>query len=489
MSAVKKERQPDTYMQVVPLESAPVAEPAAQPAKAPQPAPVPVGLPVGPVALAAGELGVVGASALYAAVGVAGLATAGAAVGAVAAAGAGYALWRRSGPVAQRSLISSRLRRAPSGTGGGAGKAGRGLGSGAGRGPAMGRAKAVRPSSRSSLAGGVGARGKGLFGKSTRPVSGAASGRGRGLGVGLKRKGSARAGSPFAGRGGAHRKGSAPAVGRRGGAGLGLGNALPRLGSGRRGSGGRRPASVSRAAKAATAPRAGRMGALRRLAAYPTLRHTRKAAVAVGAGIAGAARGMKRVATSPAAKRTYFRVGKATRAGFAGLMNALSRRQQAVVSKSGSKVRRPGSENTVSSTAAPVPTPAPASLASTTNQFVRIGGDSMFFVAAHADEMKAAAGAYAPEGMLTFESDLRQLPDALRAIGDSLRIWGQKVEGEFPVDPRVIELVKAAVSIQYKVAAAVEEAPAVFRRIHESDIQRLENPRVGEDKWDVTRNR
>jgi hypothetical protein len=108
-----------------------------------------------------------------------------------------------------------------------------------------------------------------------------------------------------------------------------------------------------------------------------------------------------------------------------------------------------------------------------------------FAFVTHAAEMSKAAAAYTPTNMLQFGQDLEKLPDAFRDIANALRVSVQRAEEEFPVDPRVLEVLVTAVTVQNKVADLLEPAAAAFKRLHQSDLHRHEAPRVGEHLWNV----
>lgn len=110
------------------------------------------------------------------------------------------------------------------------------------------------------------------------------------------------------------------------------------------------------------------------------------------------------------------------------------------------------------------------------------------FVAA-ATEMARAASAYQPTGMLQVGQDFAGLEEALRIHAEALRTTVENADANWPLAPQIVDLMRQIHSLQLKAAELASELTPAFRQLHDVDIARLENPRTGEQMWDVTANR
>lgn len=116
------------------------------------------------------------------------------------------------------------------------------------------------------------------------------------------------------------------------------------------------------------------------------------------------------------------------------------------------------------------------------------GGGHHFL--APAMEMERIASTYTPDSMMQVGADFAKLPDALEHIANSLKISTARADAEQPLDPRIVELMQGIYTLQMKAVELSRELPQAFRRLHDVDIARIENPRKGsaEAMWDYSRN-
>ena len=111
-----------------------------------------------------------------------------------------------------------------------------------------------------------------------------------------------------------------------------------------------------------------------------------------------------------------------------------------------------------------------------------------FSLSSAADVMLQAASTFDPEQMTEFEQLVDDLPVAFATIQEVLRVLAELSAESLPVDPVVTEEIGEGYRAMAKVVSALEEVGAVYRRAHEADIERTENPRNGlesERKWNV----
>ncbi|MFE6745842.1 hypothetical protein ACFVGM_08325 [Kitasatospora purpeofusca] len=113
---------------------------------------------------------------------------------------------------------------------------------------------------------------------------------------------------------------------------------------------------------------------------------------------------------------------------------------------------------------------------------------STFSFAEVAAEMEALANTFDPDGMMQVLAMCEEIPDALQSIANVFKILAEKADAEFPLEAPIAEALTEVYShIQLAVQTA-GEIGQVFRRLHEQDIRRHEDPRNGEQKWDTTNN-
>lgn len=89
-------------------------------------------------------------------------------------------------------------------------------------------------------------------------------------------------------------------------------------------------------------------------------------------------------------------------------------------------------------------------------------------------------------GMLTYEQGLKQISPILGIIADGLRDMATTAEDEQPLDSSVLEFFGTIEDAARGASEVADELPGLFRAAHEVELERLENPRRGEHKWDVS---
>ena len=109
----------------------------------------------------------------------------------------------------------------------------------------------------------------------------------------------------------------------------------------------------------------------------------------------------------------------------------------------------------------------------------------MFALSAVSAELRAAARRYQPANMMQAGRDLAHLHEVADDFADAIRILATRAAENWPISPKVIELLAAAYAVQRKVAEALTEVGPAFRSAHAADIARHESPRAGERLWNV----
>ncbi|MEV7721658.1 hypothetical protein [Streptomyces sp. NPDC088184] len=132
----------------------------------------------------------------------------------------------------------------------------------------------------------------------------------------------------------------------------------------------------------------------------------------------------------------------------------------------------------------------PAHLVPSTIPAVISGGENVsgFKFEEAATEMQAAAMLYEPDGCMEILAMVDGLPEALRMIAHVMQILAERSDSEFPLEKEVAAGFNDIYDLLLKAAAGAEELPDIFRRVHEQDIARHEDPRNGLDAekgWNV----
>jgi len=123
-----------------------------------------------------------------------------------------------------------------------------------------------------------------------------------------------------------------------------------------------------------------------------------------------------------------------------------------------------------------------------------LGGDvpnpaeSGFSFSEVASEMYGAAMNYDPDGMMQVLAAIESMPEGLESIANTFRVLAERSDDEFPLDKTVGESLNEVYTLLMQAVSAAEEVGKAFRTSHEGDIARHEDPRNGEEKWDITNN-
>lgn len=121
-----------------------------------------------------------------------------------------------------------------------------------------------------------------------------------------------------------------------------------------------------------------------------------------------------------------------------------------------------------------------------------LGGDmaksSGFDFSEVASEMYGSAMNYNPDGMMHVLAAFEAMPEGLESIANTFRVLAERSDEEFPLDKVVGEALNEVYTLLMTAVSASEEVGKAFRGAHEEDISRHENPRNGEEKWDIVNN-
>lgn len=95
-------------------------------------------------------------------------------------------------------------------------------------------------------------------------------------------------------------------------------------------------------------------------------------------------------------------------------------------------------------------------------------------------------GGFDPENAHDLDTFLAGLPEFFSSTGAAFRQVAQRLGDGYPVDPSIPDRLNDIAATIAGMADFSGEAHAAHRARHEHELQRIENPRVGEKFWDVS---
>lgn len=110
-------------------------------------------------------------------------------------------------------------------------------------------------------------------------------------------------------------------------------------------------------------------------------------------------------------------------------------------------------------------------------------------ITAAADAITEHVAGFEPENVTDILGFLSGLDHLFSTLGSSLITVAERLGSEHPVDASVVDMVQQMGSHALNLGEYGTTAHGLFRAAHETELQRLEQPRVNEQEWDVERNR
>lgn len=160
-------------------------------------------------------------------------------------------------------------------------------------------------------------------------------------------------------------------------------------------------------------------------------------------------------------------------------------------SRVGTTVRRPNSAHpTVTRLRAPSPvarrtTNRPSQQTADTTQGLITMVHPLLAIS---EDFLAAARRNQPEGMLQVTAEARMLAQVMENFTKAMKIRYEMAQ-EHPIHPAIKDMYGVVHIAQAKVMDAAAEIHPAIEKVHKELLDRLRNPAVGEEMWDVTRNR
>jgi hypothetical protein len=108
---------------------------------------------------------------------------------------------------------------------------------------------------------------------------------------------------------------------------------------------------------------------------------------------------------------------------------------------------------------------------------------------AAADMVEQQVGSWEPDSAVDLDLFLARLPRLFEAVSGSIGHVASRLGSEFAVDPAVTERLREIASTVAGMSDFAGEAYSIHRAAHANELERIEEPRPGEEFWDVTKNR
>lgn len=107
----------------------------------------------------------------------------------------------------------------------------------------------------------------------------------------------------------------------------------------------------------------------------------------------------------------------------------------------------------------------------------------------YAPVIESLSGTMTPENARNVLAYVYGLPELIQAVSDRLMRDGTAYAEDFPSEPEAALLALSLAGLMARMQGNVQDFGAVFHRVHEADLRRLEEPRHRESAWDYSANR
>ncbi|WP_331727270.1 hypothetical protein OG871_39910 (plasmid) [Kitasatospora sp. NBC_00374] len=112
-------------------------------------------------------------------------------------------------------------------------------------------------------------------------------------------------------------------------------------------------------------------------------------------------------------------------------------------------------------------------------------GEHVSVFAQSAEAVAEAYRSYEPPVMASVAAEYRGLPGAIRHAMGAVMALAENSATQYPMDPAMAEKVSEVAQILESTAAYADDLEPAFRQAHKDDLLRHEEPRPGEDMWNV----
>lgn len=111
----------------------------------------------------------------------------------------------------------------------------------------------------------------------------------------------------------------------------------------------------------------------------------------------------------------------------------------------------------------------------------------MSHVQAASEAVTEHIGGYTPESMTDLNSFLEQLPQFFEDQGQALSRLAESLSNDHPVHQAPTDVLRDLATAVHGMGEFAAEAFGAWRQVHAEELERLENPRPGEEEWDVSK--
>lgn len=105
-----------------------------------------------------------------------------------------------------------------------------------------------------------------------------------------------------------------------------------------------------------------------------------------------------------------------------------------------------------------------------------------------AAEAIGAVGAWEPESITEVDRFLDDLGSLYKALATTQANLAERFSSDLPIGRPVVDHLNELASGAAALTDHASQGRAIFRSHHESEFERLENPRPHEEMWDVSAN-
>lgn len=107
-------------------------------------------------------------------------------------------------------------------------------------------------------------------------------------------------------------------------------------------------------------------------------------------------------------------------------------------------------------------------------------------VEAAAEAVQQHIGGFVPESGAELDRFFQDLPKLFERTAEALAHLADRFGSELPVHPVVHEHIRELAAVTAGLTDYAESAWSIHRTAHDRELERIENPRPGEDLWDVS---
>lgn len=106
-----------------------------------------------------------------------------------------------------------------------------------------------------------------------------------------------------------------------------------------------------------------------------------------------------------------------------------------------------------------------------------------------AEEIQGAIAGWQPENIEDLRGMMTDVGALVRALSGGVETIAAKCRDELPVHNSITEHIEQIIPALNGIADHADELPGLFEKLHEHDVERVDNPRPGEEIMDYQANK